>query len=216
MTKAINSHPHVLPTVRTRNQAAAVSETARAAAGRARWLYEMATGESGDANEPPALPKNPQGLYGADFSGPPYGVAKRHAMAHSGEPIAFAASTYFVDTPTIVANSGISKGAHARIWVKPHTTQQGPYRRLTISLAANYITIANTLTVSVRNAAREDRLVETTVAINSSVLTLYDAVVDVPVVAGWNRLEIGMRPDSTSGVRIRGWALNQVVQTRDT
>lgn len=55
--------------------AAAKSDVPMSLAGRARHLWEMATGASAIAGEQASAPVNPQGLIGIDMSGPPFGPA---------------------------------------------------------------------------------------------------------------------------------------------
>ena len=53
--------------------AAARIEVPQSLAGRARYLWEMATGASAVDSEQAQVPVNPQGLLGFDMSGPPFG-----------------------------------------------------------------------------------------------------------------------------------------------
>ena len=80
--------PKALREQETRNWAAGKSDTFATLAGRNRWLNEFLRGEfatdrSGSMeSEAPGVPPNPQGMSGLDHSGPPYGSALRHTVAH--------------------------------------------------------------------------------------------------------------------------------------
>lgn len=52
-------------------------------AGKTTWLYEWTTGASATLNETPQVAPNPQGTYGHDHSGPPYGAAIPHPFANN-------------------------------------------------------------------------------------------------------------------------------------
>lgn len=58
----------------------AIADVGQMLAGKAAWLYEWATGASATPGTPPQCPRNPQGTYGHDHSGPPYGSAIRHPL----------------------------------------------------------------------------------------------------------------------------------------
>jgi|2_EtaG_2_1085320.scaffolds.fasta_scaffold06986_5 hypothetical protein len=64
-----------LKDVQTANFKEAFSEIGSSIAGRNRMLFEMLTGRSARTNEEQIIPANPQGLYGHDHSGPPFGNA---------------------------------------------------------------------------------------------------------------------------------------------
>jgi len=57
----------------TRGHAPAYSETAQSLVGRPRVAWELAHGASAVPGETPSIPLNPQGQYGVDMSGPPFG-----------------------------------------------------------------------------------------------------------------------------------------------
>jgi len=215
MTIVIASHPHPLPTERVNNQSPAVSETARALAGRARWLYEMLTGESGDPNEPPAIPKNPQGKYGIDHSGAPYGVAFEHPMVCGGVPFG-TSNTGWNDVPSNLITSSAGGGGTAWVWVKPHPPGVGPYSQLRLEFHGAYFSSTTTLTVVATNVTADERSVEDTVTFNSGAVAAKQAVLDIPVVSGWNEIHLGIRADTGGGAYVLGWALNQHVQIRDS
>lgn len=58
----------------TKGHAGAYSETAQSLVGRPRVAWELATGASAVAGEPPVVGQNPQGTIGVDLSGPPFGA----------------------------------------------------------------------------------------------------------------------------------------------
>jgi hypothetical protein len=77
--EAITSTRSLVPD-QTRSNRPAWAFIAESIAGRARWLYEMTTGQSLIANEQPRCGRNAAGLYGVDLSGPPFGSAFRHTV----------------------------------------------------------------------------------------------------------------------------------------
>lgn len=72
-----------LTDAQVRSHAAARSEIPQGLAGRARILWELATGNV-PSDGPPASGYNPQGLVGVDCSGPPWGSAHRYTIATLG------------------------------------------------------------------------------------------------------------------------------------
>lgn len=67
----------VLRDTETRSLAPAYADVIKSLGGRVKFLAEMAAGASSFNGEPASCPRNPQGLLGADFSGPPFGSAWR-------------------------------------------------------------------------------------------------------------------------------------------
>lgn len=66
------------------SESAARAEIIRSLAGRARVLYELATGQNPFPNEPAATRRNPNGDLGVNLSGPPWGSAILHPIAWIG------------------------------------------------------------------------------------------------------------------------------------
>jgi len=64
----------------TRSKAPALARVIQSLAGRVRVLYELAAGRSAATGEAPAIPTNPQSLFGIDHSGPPWGSCWRHPV----------------------------------------------------------------------------------------------------------------------------------------
>lgn len=67
----------VLRDTETRSLAPALANVIKSLGGRVKFLAETAQGRSAFAGEPASCPRNPQGLLGVDFSGPPFGSAWR-------------------------------------------------------------------------------------------------------------------------------------------
>lgn len=139
--------------------------------GMARVLWELATGENPVAGDPPATPYNPQGELGVDRSGPPWGPAPRHTIAHAGgrRPGSFSRSngnSFILSLPADRPRQRLCRGvAHSvaatntpfdfgwEIWNRPyHTALDGlpsPYSRGYVRVSA-YLGSAGSASVSIR------------------------------------------------------------------
>ena len=111
-----------------RNHAKTRLEIIQALAGRARILWELATGEvPGDGH--PASGYNPQGLVGVDCSGPPWGSAHRHSIASLGG-IKPDSATFSSRPATSFAVYGLTstqpRQISWRVWNRPYETLQSP------------------------------------------------------------------------------------------
>ena len=217
MSLVSSSWPHSLDTATVDNQSPAVAETARILAGRARWLYEMATGESGDSAESPIIPVNPQGLYGVDHSGPPYGVALRHGVIHGGRSIdPTRNSTHWTDADRDTVADGGPLTVQTVVWVKPHVDGVGPYAYGYLDFVAARVGGSTvTVTATVENISAGQESASGTLAITSgaSINEFAGTSVKVPMVSGWNRIRVTFEADGTA--YIAGWSINQVNPFRD-
>lgn len=211
MSFIISSYPAPLPTSRTSNQATAVAEVARTLAGRARWLHEMATGQSAETGNATGLLRNPQGLVGVDHSGAPYGVALRHPIVEGGDPYDVNAGTYWTDTGSNVLTTSISSVQGGEVWVKPHVEGVGPYTEGTLEVWA--ASVGATAAVEITVTDHNGREHTTPVNINSS-WTLETGPV-VPLGSGANVLRVVIKT-TDNPVTIAGWSINQTVQIRDS
>lgn len=216
MSKVGASWPHALDTGAVDNLSPGVSETARKLAGRARWLYEMATGESGDSSESPIVPVNPQGLYGVDHSGPPYGVALRHPIVCFGSTISSDLNTsYWLDVEKVNISADVSAVYNATGWVKPHIDQIGPYSYGFAGLSAIRTGGSTvTVTIEVENRSTGQPATSATLSLSTANLTTNSTLLKVPLVSGWNDFRVTITSDGSAF--LNGWAINQVTQFRDS
>lgn len=113
-----------LPDSKVESQAPAVAEVIEGLAGRARILWELATGTVPD-NETRVTPLNPQGLVGCDCSGPPWGSAHRHPIAWWGgikpDSATFSSNPRAIAGTTIASSTLQAPSYHWEwnIWVRP-------------------------------------------------------------------------------------------------
>ena len=210
MSFVISSYPAPMPTARVDCQSPAVSEVARSLAGQARWLYEMATGESAESGAAAEVLRNPQGLIGIDHSGAPYGVGLQHPIATGGNPIHKNIGTYWVDAPDPVFTSTRGVAVNTTIWVKPHPDGPGPYSEGLLQIRAQ--AVGATGSVVLRVVDSEGRSHEETRSVTSGSTAVYDGP-SIPLVSGANAIEILIT--TTQNIRLSGWSINQTVQVRD-
>lgn len=186
-------------------------------AGRARVLYELATGDDA-ANDGGGSPVNPQGRLGTDLSGPPFGPCLR--------------------TPLIVAHGQGTQAAMAgertlhtfggedewfffpmRIWVRPHVRSLGlePLTRGYLALAYLRASGASSATADVdfanltaEGGAIYRRPTLTSISSSSSSAAVLDTMY-VPLVPGINFCQLSVRSTSSASVlSILRCSVNQV------
>lgn len=214
-----HSWPHSLDTAQVDNLSPAVAETGRILAGRARWLYEMATGESAVSTEAPYVPVNPQGLYGVDHSGPPYGVALQHAIVSFGRGISTnvaggASPTYWTDLDKETVDTDNARTYTARFWCKPSNGQYGPYSYGFLQLSA-IRTGGSTVTVTadVENLSVGLPANSADLTLSTASLTTSSTLVRCPLQPGWNSVRLTITADGEC--YINSASINQVSPFRD-
>lgn len=108
-------------------------------AGRARVLYELASGENPFPNEAPGTIKNPQGEIGHDHSGPPWGSAFLHPIAtYSGKKDNSGFLQQTVGSQPVVNLSASSAAPSLGPWViwnRPFADVPVPFGTTTANLA---------------------------------------------------------------------------------
>lgn len=145
-----------LPGTRFQSRAPAYAETARSLAGRAAELYELASGVSSAAGEPPITPLNPQGRIGWDLSGPPWGSALRHNVAWFSGRSATAnlIQPDYDSTPGAFYNKNKPAIITLVFWNRPHESLSpwavAPHARLYWVLRTVRVTGADTPTATAR------------------------------------------------------------------
>ena len=103
----------------TKDQAPCLAEVGQALSGKARYLYELAAGNSAVAGEDPVVPANPQGLTGVDLSGPPWGSAILRPAAWFGG-VANNANLQAPDSNVLQANTVKFTSVPIWLFVRPH------------------------------------------------------------------------------------------------
>jgi hypothetical protein len=188
--------------------------------GRARYLYEMLTGEPA-VDDGGATPLNPQGRMGVDRSGPPWGDAHLHPMwtyAAAGfggvvYPVIGGTHQMFIE---MSGGQGTFRRITARFWVRPHYGAPGmPYTRAYLRGLVTRKGASGTATITVRVYGPDGESGPSTSATGSTTST--DAIsLDAwcPVTPGWNERIIEIEQTSTVGCYVGPISLNQVVRRR--
>lgn len=187
-------------------------------AGNARRLYEELTGAAIDGREL-AIPRNAQGLYGRDYSGPPHGSAPRHPLAvwagvdpSSGVVDDGGANHAYIDVPS---TTGVTWPMRLRN--RGHHAHRGaPYSRGYLALRLARTTAGSSAVgVTIYSSARPELVRATTVTVASTTPTIYDMQDDgnatvhyVDLAPGRNDLGIALSVDAGT-VRVYGAILYQ-------
>ena len=204
-TKISSPWPNYLKVENVANHQLATAELAQLIAGRNRYLYEMLIGASAFANEAPSIPQNPQGNYGVDNSGAPYGVALRHPLVSLAYAEQQAGSTQYFSVPLTNAQIAIP----LEFYVRPFSQYTGtPY-----SEAASVMRIYNGNASTVNLTA--------TVQLNGKIVefwnlagggaTSFAGVINttdtIPIRPGRNSGRLLINTNQFSGVELLGFAL---------
>lgn len=185
-------------------------------AGRIRTLYELATGRSVDANEQPCTSRNPQGLLGVDFSGPPWGSAWRHPLLTAGglKPDTSGAGAWEGHHTYGSVVDGVRLIIPIRVWVRPfEPTELAPYSRGYPALSLYQASASAPFTVIVRCRSRPGSNVgsrNSAVSVDSEDETLFTPNVYWELRPGWNDLELELETTSTVEAVLASWAINNI------
>lgn len=184
-------------------------------AGRIRALYELVTGHSVDDDEPPCTPRNPQGLLGVDFSGPPWGSAWRHPMLVAGgmKP----------DTSTWEGHQtygSVVEGARlivpVRLWVRGfEPTELAPYARGYPTLSLYQDVAGAGFTVIVRCRSRPGSNIgsrNSAVLVDSVNETVFSPNVYWELSPGRNDVELELETTSTDAAHLANFSVNNVAK----
>lgn len=184
-----------------RNNGPAVAEVARSFAGRSRHLWELAHGASAVPDEPPAIGRNPQGLRGVDWSGPPFGPCLLIPVAiwqgRSG-----GAGVIAPQTPLSAIGSIPGVLSPWRIWNRPHVVHDddsGPLQQLALLWQAT-ASAGTSSTFEVRIANRTNsRTTTLSRVINTATSTQYTEAQLFPFAPGENIIDLFV--SRTAGTR---------------
>ncbi len=208
----------------TRSHAPMDAETFKLLAGRPKWLYEMATGESGgDTAHEPSAQRAPSGRLGHDHSGPPYGSALQHPLFSYGA--SQTGSNFTVDDgtnnyePGIAVSSvglGIQPTLVAECFVRPFPAgvNDTPYSRGYLYIGALATVNPTTINVDMWSVnryeqRRSDSVAVTTTAWPPEIVKFSTAYWDIE--PGINKLY--MRFSCTSNaIAVYGVSGNQIVK----
>ena len=206
----VAQYPQCLRDEQTQNWKEATSGIAASIAGRAAWLYEHATGGACEAGADPRVPKNPQGLYGPDHAGPPFGSAMRHSLFVWTGALS---SSYW--TRTNAVNLGVLDNFRAtwkaRPWVKAFPKHVGltPYSRAYLDIRAKSDSGTHDVTVKIMANDTPDKEETISVTTTETVFRL-DSWCDL--VPGLNKIEIELSYAGGNNVLITALSGHQIVK----
>jgi len=187
-------------------------------AGHARRLYEELTG-AGIDDGPVAAPRNAQGLYGRDYSGPPHGPAILHPLCIIAGADPDAAHLDVGDGAYLEVGSTVSATVPLRYRVRGHHQhREAPYTRGYVYLRAARTTAGSSdLTVQAVGPL-ETR--STTITVSSTSATGFDLDDDGSADAFWVEQTPGLNQHTltltvdTGAVRVYALALYQRARLR--
>ena len=184
-------------------------------AGRARALYELASGKAG-AFDGGGTSLNPQGRLGVDRSGPPWGDAHTHPMWSTEfleATAGVAGDPQYLSTLTV---QGQVYQVPTQLYVRPFRSYEGaPYSRGRVQIILERIGGVGTATVAVRVNADGDRPSITTRSVSASglfVLSSLPFVSLAPAQVQVIRTEVELT--STVGMSIVGASISQTARRR--
>lgn len=194
--------------------APALAKIPIALAGGARTLYELATGESAEADSEPGTPRNPQGGIGVDRSGYPWGPAFRHPLWSTTGGLVGGGNVFgekdFVD----VVAMGDKVTRSIAVWVRPFVDRQGaPYTRGYLSLRVRSSGGgAVDCTVTLARAESVDRVQSYSLATSSTTGETKSDVLYIALTPGLNRLVLAFdNADTGDDLIVESASLNQIV-----
>jgi hypothetical protein len=222
MGRIIQQWPKAVLDARVRGGELADVELPQAIAGRARWLYEMATGAPATDDEP-GIPRNPQGLYGHDHSGPPYGSALRHTIFAWGgtrddvEGTNWTTTRGIIDLHTGGAPDRRTAEVRGRVWVRPHVERgvgppfgaRAPYDEGHIEVRAKSSSGTQTVNVS---WSTDDGIATSETFGATTTRSAYGLTAKMRLRSGWNNVWMRFDVTSSSSVYILGCSVSQIVK----
>lgn len=190
------------------------AHTVRAIAGLTRTTYEMLTGLQVATGEPRCVPMNPQGEYGIDLSGPPFGSAIRHPIVTFGG-LRTTSNAAGEKTAALVTSTA-PKSWTFSFWVRPFCQYpSAPYSRGYLCFMASCYSGTNkdiTFKLYKGNGATYRTATYTVASTTDEAFDVDDAFVEL--VPGMNRVTIQATSTSSTGVYLGGLSLNQIVKRR--
>lgn len=181
---------------------------ARSLLGRPRVLHELATGAT-PTGETACTPQNPQGLIGADLSGPPWGVAVRHSLvtreAHQGGAGVYAPTQ---SVSLTVQDQAIFLTSY---WIcRPFAVSDtAPYSKAYLRLTWARIGGAGTASIDVTALDDDDSdtgMLQTLTSASATPATS-TTIVWLPTQPGRNSSKVKIKLNGSVGATIYGWHL---------
>jgi hypothetical protein len=211
-SKITTTWPAALRDAEVENVASADAEVAQTLAGRARWLYEHATGGPAVSTEPIAVPKNPQGLWGHDHSGPPYGSCFRHLLFGWGGD---ADTAGWTDPPNPFELAAWSTGIPSlslqrRVWVRPFAPVEGaPYSKGYVYVRWQAVTTTSSFVVTLQSNGGPRKTQSGSVTTTKTNTTLSNVLDLRP---GFNDILIEFTVVSPAAIYLLGLSVCQIVK----
>jgi hypothetical protein len=214
MLRIVSTEPMTDSECRTLAPAVA-RRLATSLAGRARALYELASGAAG-ADDGGGIPLNPQGRLGVDRSGPPWGDAHTHPLW----------STEFLETtagvagdPCYLASLTVQNQVYqvpTSLYVRPFRDYEGaPYSRGEVQIVLERIGGAGTATVQVRVHAEGERYRGTTRSVSvTGLVVLTTAPFATLSPAQVQSLRVEVELTTTVGMNVVGASISQTARRR--
>lgn len=201
----------------TRSLAPAVADRlAESIVGRARLLWELATGDN-PVDDEGGSALNPQGKRGVDRSGGPWGDALEHPLWSYESDASLSAVVYGRAFPwvTLTAQGQIERRA-VTLEVRPFATRdRTPYSRGVVNLRALRIGGAGTATATIRCYAGADLAVSTTGALSVTSTTALTTSTSAPWIGlrpGVQTVLIEVELTSTVGMEIHQASISQTAR----
>jgi hypothetical protein len=186
--------------------------------GRARYLYEMLTGEPA-ADDAGGTPLNPQGRMGVDRSGPPWGDAHLHPLWTYA--VCFNETQPIYPTPASVYRQFIKMDSQgsiirivARFYVRPHYVAPGaPYTRAYLRGIGTSDDLVTSTTATIRVYGPEgDTGPSTSATVTATSGQAFSTGAWCLVSPGYNERIIEIEQTGANGIYIGPLSLNQVVR----
>lgn len=199
----------------------ALATVIQALVGGAAYLYELVSGTA-VSSDSRVTPSNPQGEIGVDLSGPPWGSAIRHPIAWLGGALPNTAIGYgMAPVCTVQPNARAVVGPWL-IWVRPFeflpSPSIAPYSIGVVHIRAHDTGAgADFCDVDVRNVTITSQpmpqlgSLQFTIGATEGSITPIQDDIKIPLVPGWNILEIGFAHDDVGAtVVVDSIVVNQV------
>lgn len=212
-------NPFAVRATEVATNAEARASMIRSIAGMSRYVHEMATGISASPGEQACVPLNPQGTYGVDYSGPPFGSAIRHIIAGCGgqPPTATLVGEKYA---ALVSSSTGPVVLSMAFWNRPHARYDGaPYSRGYLVLRAQKegIGAPDLDVVCFATGGNVDQARIATHSITSGLPQDYeDNNLYFQLKPGYNTVKMRLTNTSATAVRVMGYTINQIVKRSHT
>jgi len=213
-----------------KSYATAKAEIPRTLTGAARNLYELIAGRSARTGEPATSGLNPSGDVGVNYSGPPWGSAYRHTIAHGGcnvddTDMDTPEYGYFVGENAIaILENGNSGNGYAEKYVISQPVyhrafqdlgDKSPYARLYLYVKAVAMTGGTTTLQIYDDTENLTEARRAQVSVTTGTRTWYNTGLWVRASpTGVTQAKITMRviSSSTNAVLIEQWTLDQIAK----